>query len=95
MSAFRQVSQFNRLKPAMVRVLLGSPLLLMINQQLGAFRISFCLKNGVARRCKPVTAISTLYRRLQTVPRNTSATRPFLLRSRWNSTWRRSCLFSS
>jgi hypothetical protein len=53
----------------------------MNNQQLGVLHISFCLKNRVARGCWSVTAIPRRYRQLQTVPRNTSATRRFLLRS--------------
>jgi hypothetical protein len=63
------------------RILLGSPLVLMINQQLGAILVSFCHPNRVAQRCGPVTTIPRRYRQLQTGPRNTSATRPFLLRS--------------
>src|SRR5258705_906084 len=66
------------------RILLGSPLLLMINQQLGAILVSFFRPSRVARRCKSVTAISRSYRRRRMAPRNTSATQPFPpLRSHW------------
>jgi hypothetical protein len=57
----------------------------MIDQQLSVILVSFCRPNRVARRCKPATTIPMVYRRLQMAPRNTSATRPFLLRS--HQTW--------
>jgi hypothetical protein len=64
----------------------GPPAISLINQQLATFRILSWLKNSVARRCEPVTAFPTRYEGLQTVPRNTSPTRLFPVRSHWSGT---------